>query len=193
MRSEWSFKAGGDGSSIREGVRAFLEGSGWRLLETEESGCVFGRGSRRARLFSLRTELWPARLRVTFLPLGPETTGLLLRFEVETGFHLVGALDRAVLESEVAALEEYLVTGRRIPPAEGVQRVRRPVMTAAMLNMVLAAAVVAWIGVLGRFPLPWIAAAALAVAVLDGVVILAFADLVLEGARRLPRPRENQR
>jgi hypothetical protein len=56
--------------------------------------------------------------------------------------------------------------------------------------MAIAVAVITWIGVMGNFPLHWVAIAAVVVAFLDGVVIMAFADLLLEGAKSTPRLRD---
>lgn len=145
------------------------------------------RGSRWLRPFSPRLEDWPTALAATALELDPRETLVILRYEIASGLHLVGALDRAVLEAEAALVEEALGTGKGRTLAEAVARVRRPVLVAASMNMVLAAAVVAFVGVLGGYRAWVVAMVALAVALLDGIVITAFADVILDGARGLPR------
>jgi hypothetical protein len=176
--------------SAREGVRLFFSGGGYEPIDDAAGALRFRRGSRWQRLLSLRIEEWPTTLRVLLFDVSGQATVVLLRYEVRTGLHLVGALDRAVLEAEAALLEDYLVTGRRRILADEIAPLRRPVLVATLLNMVIAVAVITWIGVMGDYPLPWVAVAAGIVAFLDGVVIMAFADLLLEGAHRSPRLRD---
>ncbi|MAG56893.1 MAG: hypothetical protein CMJ83_11420 [Planctomycetes bacterium] len=190
MKAELVFRSPGSIESVREGLRLYFDGAGFEPVPEESTSLVYRRGTRLARLISLSIEDWPTTLRVLTFDVDEEETGVLLRYEVRTGFHLVGALDRTVLEVEAAMIEDYLRTGRRGSVAEEVAPVRRPVVVATLLNMIIAVAIVTWIGVMGDYPLVWVAIAATAVAFLDGVVIMAFADLLLEGMRHVPRLRE---
>lgn len=190
MNGEYVFRTPGTVDSALEGVTPFFTGGGYEQIEGGGDGALhYVRGSRWQRVLSLRIEKWPTTLRVLLFDISEEETGVLLRYEVQTGLHLVGALDKAALEAEAALLEDYLLTGRRRDLADEVAPLRRPVLVATMLNMVIAVAIITWIGVMGDFPLPWVAVAAGVVAFLDGVVIMAFADLILEGARSTPRLR----
>lgn len=192
MTGEFVFRTPYPMDSALEGVRLFFSGGGYRQLDDGIGALRFERGSRWQRLLSLRIEEWPTTLRVLLFDVSEEETGVLLRYEVKTGLHLVGALDKSVLEAEAALLEDYLLTGRRRNLADEVAPIRRPVLVATLLNMVIAVAIITWIGVMGDFPLPWVAVAAGIVAFLDGVVIMAFADLLLEGSQRTPRLRDQE-
>jgi len=191
MNAEYVFRTPGPMASALEGVSLFFAGSGYEQADGGgPNALTFLRGSRWQRVLSLRIEEWPTTLRVLLLDISEEETGVLLRYNVQTGLHLIGALDKAALEAETALLEDYLLTGRRRSLAEEIAPLRRPVLIATVLNMIIAVAVVTWIGVMGDFSLPWVAVAACGVAFLDGVVIMAFADLVLEGAQQAPRLRD---
>ena len=191
MNAEFAFRTPGPMASAREGAALFFSGNGYSQIDDGgPTSLTYVRGSRWQRILSLRTEEWPTTLRVLLIEVSNEETGIMLRYEVRSGFHLVGALDKATLEVEAALLEDYLVTGRRRLIADAIAPVRRPVLIATILNMLIAVAVVTWIGVMGNFPLPWVAVAAAGVAFLDGVVIMAFADLILEGTQRMPRLRD---
>lgn len=187
MKVELVFRTPGSPDSALEGVRLFFAGHGYRQVEEVGSGLVFERGSRLQRLLSLRIEEWPTVLRVLVFDVSDVEAGVLLRYDVSTGLHLVGTLDHSVLEAEAALLEDYLLTGRRRDLTDEVAPLRRPILVATVLNMVIAIVIITWIGVMGDFPLHWVAVAAGIVAFLDGIVIMAFADLIVEGARRLPR------
>lgn len=185
MKSDHRFRAAGALDSVREGIRLFLAGEGWRESPASESALVFRRGSRSGILWSFRTESWPAVLGVSLVPLGAEATGIALHYEIGTGGRLVGALDLAAVEVEVACLEDYLRTGLRRSVAEEVAVLRRPVRNAVLLNMAVVSALVSFVGLIAGFPAVWVALAAALVATLDAIVIFAFADLVYEGTGRL--------
>ena len=192
MKVEFVFRTPGSSDSAVEGVRLFFAGQGYEQAEDVSSGLDFRRGSRIQRVLSLRIEEWPTSLRVLVFDVSETETGVLLRYHVRTGLHLVGALDNAILEAEAALLEDYLLTGRRRDLATEVATLRRPVLVATLMNMVVAVAIITWIGVVGDFELPFVAIAAGVIAFLDGIVIMAFADLIVEGARRLPRVRRGR-
>ncbi len=188
MNAEFVFRTACSPSLAHDGVRLFFLGAGYVQVDDSAGVLCFQRGSGLRRMTSLKVERWPTTLRVVLLEVAPDqATGVLLRYEVKTGLHLVGALDRAVLEAEAALLEDHLATGRRRDLGEAVAPLRRPVLTATCLNMLLAVLVIAWIGVVGEFPVAWVIVAAAVIAFLDGVVIMAFADLLVEGGRRVPR------
>ncbi len=193
MKAEYVFRTPGPLDPAREGTRLFFTGGGYRPNDDGTAEPLqYVRGSRWKRVFSLRIEQWPTTLHVLLFDISDEETGVLLRYEVRTGLHLIGALDKATLEAEAALLEDYLLTGRRRNLGNEIASVRRPVIVATFLNMAIAVAVITWIGVMGNFPLHWVAIAAVVVAFLDGVVIMAFADLLLEGARSTPRLRDSE-
>ena len=189
MKAEFRFRTASSVDLAREGVRLFLLGSGWSQSSDEAGSLSFTRGSALRRLTSLKVEQWPTTLRVLFVEIDRGQTGVMLRYEVRTGAHLVGTLERGVLETEAVLLEEHLVSGIRRDLDQTVAPLRRPVIIATGLNMTLAVVVVAWVGMVGQFPAVWVILAATLIAFLDGVVIMAFADLLVEGSRLLPRLR----
>jgi len=189
VRAELVFRTPGTADAVKVGLREYLLGAGFEPLDDGTQSLVFQRGSGLGRLASLRIEDWPTTLHVRLLDVGEAHTGVLLRYVVGAGFHLVGALDRVALEIEAALMEEYLRSGQRRALCDVIAPVRRPVVVATLLNVAVAVAIVTWVGIMGGYALHWVVIAAVAVAFLDGVVIMAFADLLLEGMRDLPRLR----
>jgi hypothetical protein len=188
VKHEFAFRAEGESEEVLAGVASFLEGEGYRRSPSLPQP-AWRRGSVMARMLSPMIEDWPTALEVSVFDVGGGSQGVLMRYEVRSGLHLVGALDRLVLGAEAALLEEFLRSGRRRPLREAVAPVRRPVVLAAALNMVLATVVVVVVGIVAGYP-PWIVAlVAFAVAFLDGLVIVSFADLLLAGSLEIPRLR----
>jgi hypothetical protein len=187
VNAEMVFKVPRARADVMGALPAFLAAAGFVPVADAEPSLVFRRGGRLGSLLSLNIEDWPQELRIVLFEVDAHRSGVLLRYRVRSGLHLVGRLDKTVLEVEAALLRDFLVTGRVRSVTQAVAPVRRPVVVAVMLYMFLAVAVVTLIGVLGQYPVHWVALAATAVAFLDGVVIMAFADLILEGVSQLPR------
>ena len=182
------FRLSQSSDAVREGVRSFLtEECGYELVEESPQSILFRRGSRMKRALSLRIENWPTRLSVGLYEAGTEGTGIVLGYTIDTGIHLVGTLERSIIEAEAALLQRFLTTKERFALAPAVAPTRRPVAIAVMMNATLAVVVVAVIGLMAGYPPLTVGVVALLVGVLDAITITAFADLLVEGARKLPR------
>lgn len=171
-------------------VRRYLEGGGYRVEGSERLVAVRGTGLR--RFWSQKVEDWPTRLEVRPVGLTGGGTGLLLHYQVRTSLRLVGSLEQAILEAEAALIQQHLETGRAPTLSAAVAPVRRPVAVAVGVNALLAVLVVCLVGALAGQPPLLVMMVALAVALLNSLTISAFADLLVDGARRLPRVRDDR-
>ena len=178
--------------AVERTTEFLVQHCGFRESGSTDRCLRFLRGSRLQRLLTLRIERWPTELTVILYGEGHQETGLVLRYHVTTGFHLVGALEKAILESEAAVLQEFLTSGRVRTVESVVGSSRRPVMVAVMLNAVLASVVVAAIGLLAGYDPVAVGLVAIVVGLLDGLTITAFADIMVDGARALPRVRGSE-
>ena len=188
MRVAWSFSIPGDPREVGDrAVQSLVRRGAWSEVDSGPEGTTLRRGARRRRHFSFRVEAWPTTLRLRSESDGSGTTVLGLAYDVATGLHFVGAVEEAVLEAEVALLREDLL-GRPVPSlATAARGVRRPVGIAVVLNVCIALVAVTLIAVLVRMPWPWGLLLAIGVALVDAITIAAFADLLAEGFRRIPR------
>jgi hypothetical protein len=187
MKVRFGIRYGGDPDRARDGVKAALLSRHASLVEETGEGIEFRRGSRRRRLLSSAVESWPARILVKVLPVSDAEGWISLEYEVATGWHLTGATDLLILEAEAATIEAEL-RGVDVGIARtAADRLRRVLNTAIGLNASLAAFVVIVVGVAAGFPLPLVVGCALVVAGLDALVIAAFADVIADVVRRMPR------
>ena len=187
MKRTFSFTAPSSPEETRTRLLAYLSEIAGFHAEGEEEGVLsFRRGSRRARIWSSRIEEWPCMLKVALQP-GGRGTIVQLAYDVSTGWHLVGALEKAVLEAEAALIRDHLRRGSRLAVGKAVATLRRPVLVAMVLNALLAMVVVAAIGTMAGFAPLGVGLVALAVGLLDAITIAAFADLVVEGLQAVPR------
>ncbi len=192
MRLSFACKVAGDRETLELRAVAFLESyCGFKRVDATERSIRLVRGSRMRRMLSLQIERWPTELDLVFFGEDDAQTGVVLRYRVATGLHLVGSLEKAILEAEAAVLQEHLSTGRVRTVASVAGSSRRPVMVAVMLNAVMAVAVVAVIGLMAGYHPVAVGLVALAVGLLDGVTISAFADIMVDGARALPRVKDS--
>lgn len=183
MRIEHLIRVAESEANVRLKVKEFCTSRGYQEVLVSGSALLFRRGSKFKRFTSLDPSVWPAEFRVSFYSATNEITGLGLRWDIQTGLHLVGALDRAIFEVEARELEAYVTSGHFGTSRAALLALRRPVGRAAMTNMVLAILIVVFVGLLAGFPPLAVGLVALLIAVLDGVVVTAFADLILEGSR----------
>lgn len=188
MKVERRIEARGDDESLREGVRAYFLGEGYEELSDGEGAQEFRRVPTgfSAHLAS-RIESLPRRVTVRR---GPERgedlpRSLWLTYEVSAGWRLITRLDLIYFTLEARHLTRYLDSGHRGDTSERLDRLRRPVGTAVLVNVVVASLLVAVIGRLVGFPLPLLVGSAVVVALVNLVSIVGFADLVIEGMDRL--------
>ncbi|HMS15422.1 MAG TPA: hypothetical protein PKA37_01190 [Planctomycetota bacterium] len=177
MRWERTLRTTGSESDLASGIEFWLKRGNF---SGGERG-LYRRGSRWFAWTSLRIENWPTELHVQLRNIGASDWLLTLRYDIRTGFHLVGALELLALRTEVSLLEKTLQDTRAPTLEEAMDPVRRPVYWAVNANMLLAVLVVLWVGRMGSFPIGAVLAVAVFVALLDGLVILTFADLLLQG------------
>ena len=189
MKVEHRVDAHGEAEFIREGVRAYFLGEGYR----ESDG-----GPDAAQVFAIRPGGLDAALasRIEKLPrevtvrMGPERTvdearSVWLEYDVASSWRLVTRLDLVFFRLEARHLETYLERGTRGDTVARLDRVRRPVGIAVMVNVVVAALLVAFIGRLVGFSLPLLVGAAVIVALVNLVSIVGFTDLIVEGMESL--------
>lgn len=181
MRWERTIRAFGSESEISAGIEFWLK----RARFSGDVGGAYQRGSKSLGWTSLRIENWPTQLQVHLRSTGSTEWLLSLRYDIRTGLHLVGSLDHLALRTEVSLLERTLQNVRVETLEEALAPVRRPVFWAVNANMLLAVLVVLWVGRMGNFPIGAVLAVAIIVALLDGLVILTFADLLLAGLTRV--------
>jgi hypothetical protein len=86
---------------------------------------------------------------------------------------------------ESALLEDALRRGTSTSLKDAMSPVRRPVYFAANINMFLALVVILWVGRVGSFPMIYVVPVALLVAILDGLVVLSFADILVSGLKKV--------
>lgn len=188
MKVHWSFRVPGDPLDVGgRTLDSLLRRGGWSPGGSDPEGTSLRRGTRGRRLWSFRIENWPSTVRVRCEAAGRGAVSVDLSYDIATGLHFVGAVEQAVIEAEVALLRDDLL-GRPVEPlAEVVRRVRRPVGVAVVLNVCFALVAVTFIALFAGLPWPWGPLLAIGVALVDAITIAAFADLLAEGFRRMPR------
>ena len=187
MKVERAFRLVASRDEILERLPGALEHRGFKRVPG--APLSFQRGSWGKSLVSLKVEDWPTHLRVAVMDVDEGAVGVVLYYNVKTGHHLVGTLDRLALRTEAFLIEEELMGGRRRSLDVSMAPIRRPTYVAALLNMLLAIGIVVWAGRIAQFPLHYVIPVALAVAFLDGLVIHSFADMLAEGLDAIPRER----
>ena len=179
-----------------ETVADFLLERGWQEEVSGERRMVFIRPFHFSSWFGWRVEELPARLDLRWAEreggAGDETL-VTLDFQIVSRFRLWSHLDQLWFDLEIEALHHFLETGIRVETIPALDRVRRPVATAVIVNVVASAALVTAAGVVIDFGLGATMLIAAAVALINYVTILGFADLVVDGMLELERFRQDDR
>ncbi len=177
-------------ADCEEALRAWYLGRGWRVREEGESRLEFSRPFRIKGLVGWRIEDLAAALEVRWARReGNERAEVMISVEyrVDARFRLWSHLDHLYFQLEVEALGHYLRTGRRLDPTIELDRVRRPVAVAVMLNVVTAAALTTAAAIVIDLGLVAAMLISFGVALINFVSILGFADLVVSGMDDLAR------
>jgi hypothetical protein len=189
MKIERRIDAFGDEDFIREGIRAYFLGEGYTEARSGEEGpqhFVAAPRGLEAKLAS-RIEKIAREVVVRLGPLrgADEPRSVWLDYEVTSAWRLITRLDLVFFRLEAKHLSHYLQTGLREDTVRRLDRVRRPVSTAVMVNVVVAALLVALVGRVAGFSLPLLIGAAVIVALVNLISIVGFADLIVEGMEEL--------
>lgn len=192
MQMTTSFVVDRPVSSITEGLERCLRVGGYVDVRAFEGRVEARRGSATRGSMSWSVEDWPTLAVIEIDESSGNGCRIAIRLSIRSRFHLVGALEKRLIEAEIASWIRSLRHPERPPLAMKLVAapIRPRIFRAALLNMLLAAVLLATIGTLANFPAHVVILAATGVALMDGLAILAFADVLIEGTSQVPRIEE---
>ncbi|MCA9320304.1 MAG: hypothetical protein KDB53_06200 [Planctomycetes bacterium] len=135
-----------------------------------------------------RVERLPIRLEIRLSETRPDQTLATFEWDLRAPLHIVSRMDSLYFDLVNADAQHYLHTGICRDAADRLGHLRRPVMTAVFMNVIISTVLVVATGRMAGFPYWAIIVAALCVAFLNLGSILGFADLVIERVLALSVP-----
>lgn len=180
MKAVERIAAAGTSDDLMQRIRAFLSGEGYVETNVAVAAAAFVRPGRR---LASRIEKLPRRLEVE-LSGGPDvdpTTprGIWLRYACPTPLRLPTRIDATFFRLEAESLDHFLRRGTRIDAAARLDVLRKPIGFVVAANVLTGSVIVASAGRLAGFPLGVILATTIAVALLNVIAIVGFADVVV--------------
>ena len=181
-------------SNLHEAARAAFLGEGFEIEGAADGRVMqFKRDSGWLASFGWRVEKMRQHARVEVAEGlegedGGPRTHLAISWEIDTRFHFVSSVDLLYFELAFEDLEHYLRTGQRRSSTARLDLVRRPVVVAVLLNIFVSTVLIALVGRMTSMNTGLLFGVAMVVALLNLGAIMGFADVIVDGMRRLRDP-----